>query len=160
MADSFVSRLITELAAKTTAEDNDLVPIADSNGNFFKMTWQKMKHLLLGTKDISGVGDGTVTGSINELNTNIDTWKSEKKSQWVVFAVNETITLPGVDTYLILTAHNSTATLNGMWIYRPGNSTLWAIREASSISIDKNGYNIKVTSSAGTPSCMYCRLSS
>ena len=70
MADSFVSRLITELAAKTTAADTDLVPIADSNGNFFKMTWQKMKQLLLGAKDISGVGDGTVTGAISELNTN------------------------------------------------------------------------------------------
>ena len=71
MADSFVSKLITELTAKTTAADTDLVPIADSNGNFFKMTWQKMKQLLLGTKDISGVGDGTVTGAISELNTNL-----------------------------------------------------------------------------------------
>lgn len=73
MADSFVSKLITELTAKTTAADTDLVPIADSNGNFFKMTWQKLKQLLLGTKDISGVGDGTVTGAISELNTNLQT---------------------------------------------------------------------------------------
>ena len=71
MADSFVSKLITELTAKTTAADTDLVPIADSNGNYFKMTWQKMKQLLLGTKDISGVGDGTVTGAISELNTKL-----------------------------------------------------------------------------------------
>lgn len=71
MADSFISKLITELTAKTTASDTDLVPIADSNGNFFKMTWQKMKQLLLGTKDISGVGDGTVTGAISELNTKL-----------------------------------------------------------------------------------------
>lgn len=71
MADSFVIKLITELTAKTTATDTDLVPIADSNGNFFKMTWQKLKQLLLGTKDISGVGDGTVTGAISELNTKI-----------------------------------------------------------------------------------------
>lgn len=73
MADSFISKLITELTAKTTAADTDLVPIADSNGNFFKMTWQKMKQLLLGTKDISGVGDGTVTGAISELNTKLGT---------------------------------------------------------------------------------------
>lgn len=72
MADSFVSKLITELTAKTTAVDTDLVPVADSNGNFFKMTWQKMKQLLLGTKDISSVGDGTVTGAISELNTKIE----------------------------------------------------------------------------------------
>ena len=70
MADSFVSKLITELTAKTTEVDTDLIPVADSNGNFFKMTWQKMKQILLGTKDISGVGDGTVTGAISELNTN------------------------------------------------------------------------------------------
>lgn len=109
---------------------------------------------------LSAAQGKSLQDQITTLNTNIDTWKSEKKSQWVVFSTNETITLPGVDTYLILTAHNSTSQLNGMWIYRPGNSTLWAIREASSISIDKNGYNIKVTSSAGTPSCMYCRLGS
>ena len=71
MADSFISKLITELTAKKTASDTDLVPIADSNGNFFKMTWQNLKQLLLGTKDISGVGDGTVTGAISELNTKI-----------------------------------------------------------------------------------------
>ena len=71
MADSFVSKLITELTAKTTEVDTDLIPVADSNGNFFKMTWQKMKQLLLGTKDISGVGDGTVTGAISELNTKL-----------------------------------------------------------------------------------------
>lgn len=70
MADSFISKLITELTAKKNASDTDLVPIADSNGNFFKMTWQNLKQLLLGTKDISGVGDGTVTGAISELNTN------------------------------------------------------------------------------------------
>lgn len=70
MADSFISKLITELTVKATASDIDLVPIADSNGNFFKMTWQNLKRLLLGAKDISGVGDGTVTGAISELNTN------------------------------------------------------------------------------------------
>ena len=46
MADSFISKLITELTAKTTASDTDLVPIADSNGNFFKMTFAKLKELI------------------------------------------------------------------------------------------------------------------
>ena len=46
MADSFVSKLITELTAKTTASDTDLVPIADSSGNFFKMTFAKLKELI------------------------------------------------------------------------------------------------------------------
>lgn len=46
MADSFISKLITELTAKTTASDTDLVPIADSSGNFFKMTFAKLKELI------------------------------------------------------------------------------------------------------------------
>ena len=46
MTDSFISKLITELTAKTTASDTDLVPIADSNGNFFKMTFAKLKELI------------------------------------------------------------------------------------------------------------------
>lgn len=88
MADSFVSKLITELTAKTTAADTDLVPIADSNGNFFKMTWQKMKQLLLGTKDISSVGDGTVTGAISELNTNLPHFKKKEYSVTLSFDSN------------------------------------------------------------------------
>lgn len=46
MANSFISKLITELTAKTTASDTDLVPIADSSGNFFKMTFAKLKELI------------------------------------------------------------------------------------------------------------------
>lgn len=65
MADSFVSKLITELTAKTTASDTDLVPIADSSGNFFKMTFAKLKELItselntkiLYTSDISTISD-------------------------------------------------------------------------------------------------------
>lgn len=105
MADSFVSKLITELTAKTTAADTDLVPIADSNGNFFKMTWQKMKQLLLGTKDISGVGDGTVTGAISELNTKINNTGESVASvlfgvqdHWVISTM---IPLENADTYNI-----------------------------------------------------------
>ena len=71
MADSFVSKLISELTEKTTAADTDLIPVSDKSGNFFKMTWKKLKELMLGTKDISGVGDGTVTGAISELNTKL-----------------------------------------------------------------------------------------
>lgn len=71
MADSFISKLISELDSKGAASDTDLVPVADSSGNFFKATWAKLKEWLLGTTDISGIGDGTVTGAVNELNTNM-----------------------------------------------------------------------------------------
>ena len=70
MADSFVSKLITELTAKTTASDTDLVPIADSSGNFFKMTFAKLKELItseLNTKLTNTEEKGlTIQGSQGE----------------------------------------------------------------------------------------------
>lgn len=71
MADNYVGKLLTELTEKTTATDTDLVPVAEKTGNLFRMTLAKLKEFLLGTKDISGIGDGTVKGAINELNTNL-----------------------------------------------------------------------------------------
>ena len=76
MADSFVSKLITELTAKTTASDTDLVPIADSSGNFFKMTFAKLKELItseLNTKLTNGFVGGASSGTTN---INIDSSNS------------------------------------------------------------------------------------
>ena len=76
MADSFVSKLITELTAKTTASDTDLVPIADSSGNFFKMTFAKLKELItseLNTKLTAGFAGGASSGTTN---INIDSSNS------------------------------------------------------------------------------------
>lgn len=56
MADSFISKLITELTAKTTASDTDLVPIADSSGNFFKMTFAKLKELITSELNTNSIG--------------------------------------------------------------------------------------------------------
>lgn len=71
MADNYVGKLLTELTEKTTATDTDLVPVAEKTGTLFRMTLAKLKELFLGTKDISGIGDGTVKGAISELNTKI-----------------------------------------------------------------------------------------
>ena len=71
MADNYVGKLLTELTEKTTATDTDLVPVAEKTGTLFRMTLAKLKEIFLGTKDISGIGDGTVKGAISELNTNI-----------------------------------------------------------------------------------------
>lgn len=97
MADSFVSKLISELTEKTTAADTDLVPVADKSGNFFKMTWKKLKELMLGTKDISGVGDGTVTGAISELNT-----KKANKISLKTFSFGKTLRAKTVESGNIL----------------------------------------------------------
>ena len=72
MADNYVGKLLTELTEKTTATDTDLVPVAAKTGTLFRMTLAKLKEIFLGTKDISGIGDGTVKGAISELNTKID----------------------------------------------------------------------------------------
>ena len=72
MADNYVGKLLTELTEKTTATDTDLVPVAEKTGTLFRMTLAKLKEIFLGTKDISGIGDGTVKGAISELNTNMD----------------------------------------------------------------------------------------
>ena len=71
MADNYVGKLLTELTEKTTATDTDLVPVAAKTGTLFRMTLAKLKEIFLGTKDISGIGDGTVKGAISELNTNM-----------------------------------------------------------------------------------------
>ena len=71
MADNYVGKLLTELTEKTTATDTDLVPVAEKTGTLFRMTLAKLKEIFLGTKDISGIGDGTVKGAISELNTNL-----------------------------------------------------------------------------------------
>lgn len=69
---SFVTKIISELSNKNVVSDTDIIQIADSSGNMFKATWAKIKEWLLGTKDISGVGDGSVTGAIKELGTKTD----------------------------------------------------------------------------------------
>ena len=71
MADNYVGKLLTELTEKTTATDTDLVPVAEKTGTLFRMTLAKLKEIFLGTKDISGIGDGTVKGAISELNTKL-----------------------------------------------------------------------------------------
>lgn len=76
MADSFISKLITELTEKATASDTDLVPIADSSGNFFKMTFAKLKELItseLNTKLTNGFVGGASSGTTN---INIDSSNS------------------------------------------------------------------------------------
>ena len=125
MADSFVSKLITELVAKTTAADTDLVPVADSNGNFFKMTWQKMKQLLLGTKDISGVGDGTVTGAISELNTKKVSMSYKNENLTCTAGVIREYVFQGIPTHRISfpVLTGASTNINGCIVYRDTNVT-------------------------------------
>lgn len=81
---------------------------------------------------------------------------------WTSFNVNTSVTLPENNgngtTYLIMTAHNSSDNLNGLWIYRPGSNAIWPIREASGVKFSLNGLNITVSCSSATPSCHYLQI--
>ena len=103
MADNYVGKLLTELTEKSTATDTDLVPVAAKTGTLFRMTLAKLKEIFLGTKDISGIGDGTVKGAISELNTNCFAVVNEEISITPATAKQitwKTITLPK-GTYII-----------------------------------------------------------
>ena len=75
MATSFEPIKFANLTEKTTApSDADIIVIEDSTATkkakwSSLISWIKSK-LNIGSTDISGIGDGTVTGAINTLNTN------------------------------------------------------------------------------------------
>ena len=76
MATSFEPIMFSDLTEKTTApSDADIIVIEDSTANK-KAKWSNLiswikSKLNIGSADISSIGDGTVTGAINTLNTNI-----------------------------------------------------------------------------------------
>ena len=75
MATSFESIKFANLTEKTTApSDADIIVIEDSTATK-KAKWSNLiswikSKLNIGSADISSIGDGTVTGAINTLNTN------------------------------------------------------------------------------------------
>lgn len=76
MATSFESIKFANLTEKTTVpSDADIIVIEDSTATkkakwSSLISWIKSK-LNIGSTDISGIGDGTMTGAINTLNTNL-----------------------------------------------------------------------------------------
>ena len=77
MATSFEPIKFANLTEKTTApSDADIIVIEDSTATK-KAKWSNLiswikSKLNIGSADISSIGDGTVTGAINTLNTKID----------------------------------------------------------------------------------------
>lgn len=59
---------ISELSAALTVGDSDVVPMTAS-GNTVKAAASTIKDYMIGTTDISGIGDGSVTGAISALAT-------------------------------------------------------------------------------------------
>ena len=76
MATSFEPIKFANLTEKTTApSDADIIVIEDSTATK-KAKWSNLiswikSKLNIGSADISSIGDGTVTGAINMLNTKI-----------------------------------------------------------------------------------------
>ena len=74
MATSFEPIMFSDLTEKTTApSDADIIVIEDSTATkkakwSSLISWIKSK-LNIGSTNISGIGDGTITGAINTLNT-------------------------------------------------------------------------------------------
>lgn len=75
MATSFEPIMFSDLTEKTTApSDADIIVIEDSTATK-KAKWSNLiswikSKLKIGSANISSIGDGTVTGAINTLNTN------------------------------------------------------------------------------------------
>nr|DAM59177.1 MAG TPA: hypothetical protein [Caudoviricetes sp.] len=77
MATSFEPIKFANLTEKTTApSDTDIIVIEDSTATK-KAKWSNLiswikSKLNIGSADISGIGDGTITGAVSALNTKID----------------------------------------------------------------------------------------
>lgn len=65
---------ISQLGAALAVNDTDVVPIV-SGGNTLKATAAQLKEHAIGDTDISDLGDGTPTGAIAALNTELGTTK-------------------------------------------------------------------------------------
>ena len=61
---------ISELGAALTVGDSDVLPMTAS-GVTSKVSTSLLKDYVIGTTDISAIGDGTVTGAIDAINTDM-----------------------------------------------------------------------------------------
>lgn len=77
---------ISQLGAAIAVEDTDLVPIV-SGGNTLKATAALLKRHAIGDDDISDIGDGTPTGAIAALNTELGTTKQALTNEVLYFDI-------------------------------------------------------------------------
>ncbi|WP_368190471.1 hypothetical protein [Blautia sp. 1033sp1_1033st1_G9_1033SCRN_220408] len=110
MATSFEPIKFANLTEKTTApSDADIIVIEDSTATK-KAKWSNLiswikSKLNIGSADISGIGDGTITGAVSTLNTKIDLKGTYRANVPAVVAGNFVgflfITIPNADSYSI-----------------------------------------------------------
>ena len=75
---------ISQLGAAIAVNDSNLLPIV-SNGNTLKAPASLVKDYTVGNTDLSGIGDGTPTGAIAALNTELGTTKQALSTQALYF---------------------------------------------------------------------------
>ena len=110
MATSFEPIKFANLTEKTTApSDADIIVIEDSTATK-KAKWSNLiswikSKLNIGSADISGIGNGTVTGAVSALNTKIDLKGTYQINALVMLTGNHVgfpfITIPNADSYSI-----------------------------------------------------------
>ena len=75
MAFSGITKLISQLTATTSISDTDNLIVGNTDAK--KITWAQIIALIktklnIGNEDISGIGDGTITGALAGLNGNMN----------------------------------------------------------------------------------------
>lgn len=63
--------------------------------------------------------------------------------------------LPAEGTYILVTAHNSTPALNGIWIVRTGGNTAFRLAGGGNVTVTVSGTTLTVTTTAGTVNVYY-----
>ena len=76
MAFSGITKLISQLTATTSISDTDNLIVGNTDAK--KITWAQIIALIktklnIGNEDISGIGDGTITGALAGLNGKLKT---------------------------------------------------------------------------------------
>ena len=66
-----------------------------------------------------------------------------------------TTTLPSEGTYVLVTGHNSTPALNGIWIVRTGGNAAFKLAGGGNVTVTVSGTTLTVTTTAGTVNVYY-----
>lgn len=63
--------------------------------------------------------------------------------------------LPAEGTYILVTAHNSTPALNGIWIVRTGGNIAFRLAGGGNVTVAVSGTTVSVTTTSGTVNVYY-----
>lgn len=99
MADSIITKLLTALTAKTSADDTDIIPVGSSDSNLFKMTFENLRKALLGDATLNTSAQ-TIIGAINENKSSINTLNTN-----LAYSAQDISNISGVTAYAYKSGH-------------------------------------------------------